>query len=101
MISSTVATIFQEFLRANERSVFWDEDRKKNLDPFLGAATDFWGMDWDTKVRLCDMPTTTESIHNALDFVTAQNTPPAGGIAAVPQLRDQESHRPRVGRHSQ
>lgn len=51
MIAITVATVLQEFLRQNERSVFWDDEIKKNIDPFTSTGLDFWSMDWDTKVR--------------------------------------------------
>ncbi|KAI0803329.1 hypothetical protein BC629DRAFT_119943 [Irpex lacteus] len=52
VISTTVATVLQEFSRSNERSVFWDEDLKKNMDPFAGSNGDFWTMEWDTKLKI-------------------------------------------------
>lgn len=53
VISSTLSTIFQEYFKSNgnERSVFWDEEYMMNLDPFQGENANFWGADWDFKVR--------------------------------------------------
>lgn len=53
VISATVATLFQEFFKTNERSVFWDEDLKRNVEPFSDTGLGFWEMDWDLKVCLC------------------------------------------------
>ena len=50
VISITVAAILQEFLRTNERTVFWDEEKKVNTDPFRDLNNGFWGATWDLKV---------------------------------------------------
>ena len=50
VISNTVAGILQEFLKTNERTVFWDDDRKVNLDPFHELEGGFWGAGWDLRV---------------------------------------------------
>ncbi|KAI0706118.1 hypothetical protein BC835DRAFT_1312389 [Cytidiella melzeri] len=52
VISATVASVLQEFLRSNERSVFWEEELKKNVDPFVNSTGNFWTMEWDTKLKI-------------------------------------------------
>lgn len=45
-------------MKNNERGVFWDEQRKINVDPLQGVNKGFWGADWDLKVLLrpCLLP---------------------------------------------
>ena len=52
VISNTMAGILQEFLKTNERSVFWDEALKVNVDPLHELPGGFWGAGWD--LRVCD-----------------------------------------------
>ncbi|TCD62981.1 hypothetical protein EIP91_006163 [Steccherinum ochraceum] len=54
VISSTLSTIFQEYFKSNgnERSVFWDEEYRINLDPFQGENANFWGAGWDFKLKV-------------------------------------------------
>ena len=88
-----MATVLQEFSRTNERSVFWNDDLKKNVDPFAGSDYDFWTMDWDTKVRLrYRWNLDALYIRTPVSVLAAQDTPPVGRIAALPQHRNQGSH---------
>ncbi|KAI0095098.1 hypothetical protein BDY19DRAFT_916277 [Irpex rosettiformis] len=64
VISTTVATVVQEFSRSNERSVFWNDDLKKNLDPFAGSDNDFWKMNWDTKLKILRQLTELQLCHS-------------------------------------
>ena len=50
VISTTVAAVLQEFLKTNERTVFWNDEIQRNLDPFANLSTGFWGAEWDLKV---------------------------------------------------
>lgn len=49
-ISTTVATVMGEFFKTSERTLFWDEERHKNVDPFEGLSGGFFATDWDFKV---------------------------------------------------
>ena len=41
-----------EFLKTTERTVFWNEDLKVNVDPFQGRPGGLFSADWDFKVRM-------------------------------------------------
>lgn len=51
-LSATIASILHEHIKSpTERTVFWDEQQGKNVDPLANIAGGFWGCDWDLKVR--------------------------------------------------
>lgn len=50
-IATTVATVLADYFKASERTMFWNDDLKKNLDPFEGLEGGFFTADWDFKVR--------------------------------------------------
>lgn len=52
VISSTISALMQEYLKGNERGVFWDDERKVNVDPLSGLEKGFWSATWDLKVCL-------------------------------------------------
>jgi hypothetical protein len=39
-----------EYVNTPERTVFWNEDKKRNVDPFDGVEGGFFASDWDFKV---------------------------------------------------
>lgn len=52
-ISHTVASVLVEFLKTPERTVFWDDDIRGNIDPFVTyeeARDGLWAAPWDFKV---------------------------------------------------
>lgn len=49
-ITSTVASVLAEYFRPPNRSVFWSDDLKMNVDPFNGLDGTFFSQDWDFKV---------------------------------------------------
>lgn len=49
-ISTTVASVLSEYFKSSERTIFWDEDLKANIDPFEGLEGGFFATDWDFKV---------------------------------------------------
>jgi hypothetical protein len=51
-ITPTVASLLAEYSKTAERTVFWSDDLKLNLDPFGGIQGNFFMQDWDFKVRL-------------------------------------------------
>ncbi|GBE77729.1 hypothetical protein SCP_0106110 [Sparassis crispa] len=52
VISSTVVTVLQDYLKSSERTVFWDEELKTNVDPFHGMAQGFFAAHWDLKLKV-------------------------------------------------
>ncbi|KAJ6621174.1 hypothetical protein B0H10DRAFT_2163282 [Mycena sp. CBHHK59/15] len=51
-ISTTVATVLSEYLKSSERTIFWDDQRKMNMDPFEGLEGGFFTADWDFKLKI-------------------------------------------------
>ena len=51
MITSTVAALLQEYFKTSERTVFWDDALKANVDPFQDMPGGFFAASWDLKVR--------------------------------------------------
>lgn len=53
-ITTTLATLLSEFFKWSERSVFWNDDSRMNVDPFEGQQMSFFEQDWNFKVRYFD-----------------------------------------------
>jgi hypothetical protein len=49
-ISATVASVLSEYFKTSERTIFWDDELKANVDPFEGLEGGFFATDWDFKV---------------------------------------------------
>lgn len=52
VISTTMAGVLQEYFKSSERTVFWDDELKMNVDPFQGMEGSFFEASWDLKVRI-------------------------------------------------
>lgn len=50
-ITPTVASLLAEYFKTSERTVFWNDELKLNVDPFDGLQGNFFAQDWDFKVR--------------------------------------------------
>ena len=46
-----MAALLQEYFKTSERSVFWDDTLKANVDPFQTMEGGFFAASWDLKVR--------------------------------------------------
>ncbi|KIY51292.1 hypothetical protein FISHEDRAFT_30923, partial [Fistulina hepatica ATCC 64428] len=51
-ISSTVANVIGEHMKTSERTVFWDDERNMNVDPFHDLEGGFFSTDWDFKLKV-------------------------------------------------
>ncbi|GLB35905.1 hypothetical protein LshimejAT787_0301930 [Lyophyllum shimeji] len=51
-ISTTVAAVLADYFKASERTVFWNEDLKMNVDPFVGLEGGFFTAGWDFKLKI-------------------------------------------------
>ena len=57
-ISHTVASVLAEFLKTPERTPFWNDDIRANVDPFVSyeeAKGGLWSAPWDFKVRISSL----------------------------------------------
>ncbi|TFK94374.1 hypothetical protein K466DRAFT_642164 [Polyporus arcularius HHB13444] len=52
VISSTVAGVLQEYFKTTERTVFWDDALRANVDPFQDMPNGFFAADWDLKLKI-------------------------------------------------
>ncbi|KAJ8084449.1 hypothetical protein PM082_003219 [Marasmius tenuissimus] len=51
-LSSTVSSVLADAFKGSERTVFWDEDLKMNVDPFQQLEGGFWSASWDLKLKI-------------------------------------------------
>ncbi|KJA25892.1 hypothetical protein HYPSUDRAFT_64615 [Hypholoma sublateritium FD-334 SS-4] len=51
-ISSTVASVLSEYFKSTERTIFWNEDLRANIDPFDGLEGGFFTTSWDFKLKI-------------------------------------------------
>ncbi|TFK77353.1 hypothetical protein BDN72DRAFT_784428 [Pluteus cervinus] len=51
-ISTTVASVLSEYFKSSERTIFWNDDLHKNVDPFEGLEGGFFATDWDFKLKI-------------------------------------------------
>ncbi|KAH6916977.1 hypothetical protein BKA70DRAFT_1251067 [Coprinopsis sp. MPI-PUGE-AT-0042] len=52
LISTTTASVLQEYLKTSERTIFWDDDLNRNVDPFDSLQSGFFAADWDFKLKV-------------------------------------------------
>lgn len=64
-ISSTVANVLLEFFKTNERTVFWDEDLRRNVDPLTGLEGGFFAASWDLKLNVLRQLVELQLVHSA------------------------------------
>lgn len=51
-ISATVASVLGEYFKSSERTVFWNDEYKMNVDPFASIEGGFFTADWDFKASV-------------------------------------------------
>ncbi|TFK30897.1 hypothetical protein FA15DRAFT_580265 [Coprinopsis marcescibilis] len=51
-ISATVAAVMSEYFKTSERTVFWDYDLGRNVDPFEQLQGGFFTAEWDFKLKI-------------------------------------------------
>lgn len=101
MISATVSTLFQEYFKSTERTVFWNDELKANIDPFFSIpGGSFWAADWDMRVRLPTRFHVFPSVTYVFISFSAQNHAATRRITTLSQWRNQSCYRPRLGRYS-
>ena len=83
-----MAGVVQDYLKTSERTVFWDDALRVNVDPFQGTPNGFFAAEWDLKVCLrvlflCITLVSSTSLTES-SLATAQNTAAARGTATLP-----------------
>ncbi|KAF7303177.1 hypothetical protein MKEN_01281400 [Mycena kentingensis (nom. inval.)] len=63
-ISSTVATVLGEYLKTTERTIFWNDELKCNMDPFSGLDGGFFTADWDFKLKILRQLVELQLVHS-------------------------------------
>ncbi|KXN88772.1 hypothetical protein AN958_06640 [Leucoagaricus sp. SymC.cos] len=51
-MSTTLMGVLAEYFKTSERTMFWDDDVKVNVDPFVGMEAGFFAADWDFKLKI-------------------------------------------------
>ncbi|KAG6910536.1 hypothetical protein DXG01_009955 [Tephrocybe rancida] len=51
-IASTVASVLADYFKTSERTVFWNEELKRNVDPFEGLEGGLFTASWDFKLKI-------------------------------------------------
>jgi hypothetical protein len=49
-LNDTLATVFSDYFKSSERTVFWDDNLHKNVNPFPKMENGFFAAEWDLKV---------------------------------------------------
>jgi len=49
-ISATVASVLGDYFKTSEKTIYWNEDLHRNVDPFQGLEGGFFTASWDFKV---------------------------------------------------
>ncbi|KAF8899001.1 hypothetical protein BD779DRAFT_1607614 [Infundibulicybe gibba] len=90
-ISTTVAAVLSEYFKSSERTIYWNEDLKMNVDPFEGLQGGFFTTDWDFKLKilrqlvelqLCHTPEIKNTIDRA--WGVTQNKHKKKDVASAP-----------------
>ncbi|KAK0465606.1 uncharacterized protein EV420DRAFT_1515109 [Desarmillaria tabescens] len=93
-ISSTVANVLTEFFKTSERTVFWDEDLRRNVDPLSGLEGGFFAASWDLKLNVLRQLVELQLVHSA-DIKAKLDR--AWGVAPHKQKKkESDSSRPRA-----
>ncbi|CAE6412802.1 unnamed protein product [Rhizoctonia solani] len=66
LIARTTQSILDEFLRTSERSCWWDDSLRCNLDPFVGHQGDVFTLPWETKLQILRQLVDYQLQHSAL-----------------------------------
>ncbi|KAG5651419.1 hypothetical protein H0H81_008703 [Sphagnurus paluster] len=63
-ISATVAAVLADYFKSSERTIFWNDDLRMNIDPFEGLEGGFFTADWDFKLKILRQLVELQLSHN-------------------------------------
>ncbi|KAG6841746.1 hypothetical protein C0991_007075 [Blastosporella zonata] len=64
-IATTVASVLADYFKTSERTVFWNEELKRNVDPFEDLEGGFFTASWDFKLKILRQLVELQLYHNA------------------------------------
>ncbi|ESK98201.1 hypothetical protein Moror_318 [Moniliophthora roreri MCA 2997] len=64
-LSTTVASVLADYFKTPERTVFWDEDLHRNVDPLQGLEGGFYSASWDLKLKILRQLVELQLTHSA------------------------------------
>ncbi|KAG6868887.1 hypothetical protein C0993_008635 [Termitomyces sp. T159_Od127] len=64
-IATTVASVLSEYFKTSERTIFWDDDLQRNVDPFESLQGGFFTASWDFKLKILRQLVELQLCHNA------------------------------------
>ncbi|KAG6837692.1 hypothetical protein H0H93_004968, partial [Arthromyces matolae] len=64
-IAATVASVLAEYFKTSERTIFWNEDLRRNVDPFESLEGGFFTASWDFKLKILRQLVELQLCHNA------------------------------------
>ncbi|KAH0591018.1 hypothetical protein H2248_001129 [Termitomyces sp. 'cryptogamus'] len=64
-IATTVASVLAEYFKTSERTVFWNDDIQRNVDPFESLEGGFFTASWDFKLKILRQLVELQLCHNA------------------------------------
>ena len=78
-----MASVLSEYFKSPERTIFWNEELKANVDPFEGLEGGFFTTDWDFKACVYSLEIQKWLIQRSFSALLAQNSAATRGIAAM------------------
>ncbi|KAK7058377.1 hypothetical protein VNI00_002011 [Paramarasmius palmivorus] len=64
-LSTTIASVLADYFKTSERTVFWDEELNKNVDPLQGIDGGFYSASWDLKLKILRQLVELQLTHSA------------------------------------
>ena len=78
-----MASVLSEYFKSPERTIFWNEELKANVDPFEGLEGGFFTTNWEFKVCVYFLEIQKWLIQGSLSAFVAQNSATTRGIATM------------------
>ncbi|PFH49703.1 hypothetical protein AMATHDRAFT_62719 [Amanita thiersii Skay4041] len=100
-ISTTLVAVLSDYFKSSERTVFWNDDLRRNVDPFEQLESGFFATDWDFKLKVLRQLVELQLTHSTLVKgiidrawgVTQQKTKKKDAFTAPPDPADPQSQR--------
>ncbi|KAG6814107.1 hypothetical protein H0H92_002102 [Tricholoma furcatifolium] len=64
-VASTVASVLADYFKTSERTIFWNDDLQRNVDPFESLEGGFFTASWDFKLKILRQLVELQLCHNA------------------------------------
>ncbi|KAG6817981.1 hypothetical protein H0H87_012449 [Tephrocybe sp. NHM501043] len=64
-VATTVASVLADYFKTSERTIFWNDELKRNVDPFENLEEGFFTANWDFKLKILRQLVELQLSHNA------------------------------------